>query len=426
MELWVLFGTFGLLLLIGTPVAFCLGVASFATVAYMGIPPVVVFQRLNSGVSVFALMAIPFFIFAGELMVRGDIARRLIAVAGAMVGHMRGGLGQVNIASSVLFGGISGSAAADASAIGGLTIPEMKRRGYGVDYGVNVTVVSSIIALLIPPSHNMIIYSISAGGRLSIADLFTAGILPGLLLALTLMVAAWIVAKQRNYPTETFPGLAMLGRLTINAIPGLLLILIIFGGVRSGVFTASESSCIAAVYALLVTVAVYRTMSWDQFTTAVAAAVRTTAMVLLVIGCAASFGWLLAFLKVPTAMVAAMQGLTDNPILILLLINLILLVLGTFMDMSPLIVITTPIFLPVAAAFGVDPVHFGVILILNLGIGLCTPPVGAVLFVGCAVGRIPVWEVMRTIWPFYGAAFVTLMMVTYIPALSLWLPGVFR
>jgi tripartite ATP-independent transporter DctM subunit len=426
MELWVLFGTFGLLLLIGTPVAFCLGVASFATVAYMGIPPVVVFQRLNSGVSVFALMAIPFFIFAGELMVRGDIARRLIAVAGAMVGHMRGGLGQVNIASSVLFGGISGSAAADASAIGGLTIPEMKRRGYGVDYGVNVTVVSSIIALLIPPSHNMIIYSISAGGRLSIADLFTAGILPGLLLALTLMVAAWIVAKQRNYPTETFPGLAMLGRLTINAIPGLLLILIIFGGVRSGVFTASESSCIAAVYALLVTVAVYRTMSWDQFTASVAAAVRTTAMVLLVIGCAASFGWLLAFLRVPTAMVAAMQGLTDNPILILLLINLILLVLGTFMDMSPLIVITTPIFLPVAAAFGVDPVHFGVILILNLGIGLCTPPVGAVLFVGCAVGRIPVWEVMRTIWPFYGAAFVTLMMVTYIPALSLWLPGVFR
>jgi tripartite ATP-independent transporter DctM subunit len=426
MELWVLFGTFGMLLLIGTPVAFCLGVASFATVAYMGIPPVVVFQRLNSGVSVFALMAIPFFIFAGELMVRGDIARRLIAVAGAMVGHMRGGLGQVNIASSVLFGGISGSAAADASAIGGLTIPEMKRRGYGVDYGVNITVVSSIIALLIPPSHNMIIYSIAAGGRLSIADLFTAGILPGLLLAATLMVAAWIVAKKRNYPTESFPGLAMLGRLTINAIPGLLLILIIFGGVRSGVFTASESSCIAAVYALFVTAAVYRTMSWNQFTAAVAAAVRTTAMVLLVIGCAASFGWLLAFLKVPTAMVAAMQGLTDNPILILLLINVLLLVLGTFMDMSPLIVITTPIFLPVAVAFGVDPVHFGVILILNLGIGLCTPPVGAVLFVGCAVGRIPVWQVMRTIWPFYGAAFVTLMMVTYIPALSLWLPGVFR
>lgn len=426
MELWVLFGTFALLLAIGTPVAFCLGVASFATVLYLELPPVVVFQRLNSGVSVFALMAIPFFIFAGELMVRGDIARRLIAVAGAAVGHLRGGLGQVNIASSVLFGGISGSAAADASAIGGLMIPQMKERGYDVDYGVNVTVTSSIIALMIPPSHNMIIYSISAGGRISIADLFTAGILPGLVLALSLSVAAWFVARRRNYPTEPFPGWSMLGQLFINAIPGLLLIAIIFGGVRSGVFTASESSCIAAVYALLVTVLGYRTMRWGEFVGAVKAAVRTTAMVLLVIGCAASFGWLLAFLKVPAAMIALMQSVSDNPIIVLLLINVILLVLGTFMDMSPLIVITTPIFLPVAAAFGVDPVHFGVILILNLGIGLCTPPVGAVLFVGCAVGRISVWQAVRTIWPFYGAAFATLMMVTYIPALSLWLPALFR
>lgn len=426
MEIWVLFGTFTVLLAIGTPVAFCLGVASFATVVYLGLPPVVVFQRLNSGVSVFALMAIPFFIFAGELMVRGDIARRLIAVAGAAVGHLRGGLGQVNIASSVLFGGISGSAAADASAIGGLMIPQMKARGYDVDYGVNVTVVSSIIALMIPPSHNMIIYSISAGGRISIADLFTAGILPGLVLALSLAVAAWFVARRRAYPTEPFPGWAMLGRLLINAIPGLLLIVIIFAGVRSGVFTASESSCIAAIYALAVTVLGYRTMDFANFVQAVKAAVRTTAMVLLVIGCAAAFGWLLAYLKVPAAMIALMQSVSDNPIVVLLLINVILLILGTFMDMSPLIVITTPIFLPVAAAFGVDPVHFGVILILNLGIGLCTPPVGAVLFVGCAVGRISVWQAVRTIWPFYGAAFATLMLVTYVPALSLWLPAVFR
>lgn len=426
MELWVLFGTFSVLLAIGTPVAFCLGVASFATVLYLGLPPVVVFQRLNSGVSVFALMAIPFFIFAGEIMVRGDIARRLIAVAGAAVGHLRGGLGQVNIASSVLFGGISGSAAADASAIGGLMIPQMKARGYDVDYGVNVTVTSAIIALMIPPSHNMIIYSISAGGRISIADLFTAGILPGLLLAISLSVAAWFVARRRNYPTEPFPGWSMLGQLFINAIPGLLLIAIIFGGVRSGVFTASESSCIAAIYALVVTIIGYRTMNWPEFVGAVKAAVRTTAMVLLVIGCAAAFGWLLAYLRVPAAMIALMQSVSDNPIVILLLINLILLVLGTFMDMSPLIVITTPIFLPVAAAFGVDPVHFGVILVLNLGIGLCTPPVGAVLFVGCAVGKISVWQAVRTIWPFYGAAFATLMLVTYIPALSLWLPSVFH
>ncbi|ODM44853.1 TRAP transporter large permease [Cereibacter johrii] len=426
MELFILFGSFVFLLLIGTPVAFCLGVSSFLTVLYLGLPPVVVFQRLNSGVSVYALMAIPFFIYSGDLMVRGDIARRLVALAGALVGHLRGGLGQVNVVASVMFGGVSGSAAADASAVGGLMVPQMKERGYGVDYAVNLTVVGSIIALMIPPSHNMIIYSIAAGGRISIADLFTAGIIPGLLLALALMVAAYFVARSRGYPTERFPGLRALGAIFVGAVPGLILVALIFGGVRSGIFTASESANIAVVYALLVTILIYRTLTWSEFVHATIGAVRTTAMVLLVIGCAASFGWLLAYLKVPTALVAFMQGLSDNPLVILLLINVALLVLGTFMDMSPLIVITTPIFLPVAQAFGVDPVHFGVILILNLGIGLCTPPVGAVLFVGCAVGRISIWTAMRTIWPFYGAALAVLLLVTYIPALSLWLPAQFR
>jgi tripartite ATP-independent transporter DctM subunit len=426
MELWVLFGSFVFLLLIGTPVAFCLGISSFATVLYLGLPPVVVFQRLNSGVSVFALMAIPFFIYAGDLMVRGDIARRLVALAGALVGHLRGGLGQVNVLASVMFGGVSGSAAADASAVGGLMVPQMKARGYDVDYAVNITVVGSIIALMIPPSHNMIIYSISAGGRISIADLFTAGIIPGLVLALSLMVAAWFVAKRRGYPTEPFPGLKALGNLFVSAVPGLILVAIIFGGVRSGIFTASESSNIAVVYALAITFFVYRTLSWHDFIEATKGAVRTTAMVLMVIGCASSFGWLLAYTRVPGSMVALLKGISDNPIIILLLLNVVLLILGTFMDMSPLIVITTPIFLPVATAFGVDPVHFGVILILNLGIGLCTPPVGAVLFVGCAVGKIPITQAMRTIWPFYGAAFATLMLVTYIPALSLWLPKLFH
>ncbi|MEL5876538.1 TRAP transporter large permease [Cereibacter sphaeroides] len=426
MELFILFGSFVFLLLIGTPVAFCLGVSSFLTVLYLGLPPVVVFQRLNSGVSVYALMAIPFFIYSGDLMVRGDIARRLVALAGALVGHLRGGLGQVNVVASVMFGGVSGSAAADASAVGGLMVPQMKARGYGVDYAVNLTVVGSIIALMIPPSHNMIIYSIAAGGRISIADLFTAGIIPGLLLALGLMVAAYFVARRRGYPTERFPGLRALGAIFVGAVPGLILVALIFGGVRSGIFTASESANIAVVYALLVTILIYRTLTWSEFVHATIGAVRTTAMVLLVIGCAASFGWLLAYLKVPTALVAFMQGLSDNPLVILLLINVALLVLGTFMDMSPLIVITTPIFLPVAQAFGVDPVHFGVILILNLGIGLCTPPVGAVLFVGCAVGRISIWTAMRTIWPFYGAALAVLLLVTYIPALSLWLPAQFR
>ncbi|WP_439499493.1 TRAP transporter large permease [Bosea sp. (in: a-proteobacteria)] len=426
MELWVLFGVFALLLLIGTPVAFCLGIASLATVAYMGLPPVVVFQQMNSGMNAFAMMAIPFFIYAGDLMIRGGIAERLIQMASSLVGHLRGGLGQVNVVTCTLFGGISGSAVADASAVGGLMIPQMVKRGYDADYAVNVTANAAIIALLIPPSHNMIIYSLSAGGNISIADLFTAGIIPGLMLCVALMIAAWAVAVRRGYPREAFPGFAAVGRYVVAALPGILLIFIIFGGVRSGVFTATESSCIAVVYAILITVLVYRQLSWNAFLEATLGAVRTTAMVLLVIGAAGAFGWLMAFLQVPQATIAAMKAVSDNPLVILLMINIILLVLGTFMDMAPMIIICTPIFLPVVKAFGVDPVHFGVILILNAGIGLNTPPVGSVQFVACAIGRVSIGESMRTIWPFYGASVAVLLLVTYVPAISLWLPRVFH
>ncbi|NKK62693.1 TRAP transporter large permease subunit [Rhizobium leguminosarum bv. viciae] len=426
MELWILFGVFTTLMLIGTPIAFCLGVASFATVLYMGLPPLVIFQRLNSGMSVFSLLAIPFFIYAGDLMVRGGIASRIVAFAASLVGHVRGGLGQVNIVTATLFGGISGSAVAEAAAVGGLMIPQMKQRGYGADYAVNVTSMAALIALLLPPSHNMIIYSISAGGKISIADLFTAGVLPGLLLAVALMVTAYIVARSRRYPTEPFPGFVMVAHLLAVALPGLLLIAIIFGGVRSGVFTATESSCIAVLYALLITLLVYRQMSWRDFVHATQGAVRTTAMVLLIIGTAAAFSWLMAFLKVPASLVIWMKSVADDPLTVLLLLNVLMLVLGTFMDMGPTIIICTPIFLPVAQAYGVDPVHFGVIMILNFGIGLNTPPVGAVQFVACAVGKISVWEAMRSIWPFYGAGIVVLGLVTYIPAISLWLPSVFK
>ena len=250
-------------MLIGTPIAFCLGIASFATILYMGLPPLVIFQQMNSGMSVFTLLAIPFFIYAGDLMVRGGIAQRIVAFAGSLVGHLRGGLGQVNIAASTLFGGISGSAVAEAAAVGGLMIPQMKARGYGADYAVNVTSMAALIALLLPPSHNMIIYSISAGGKISIADLFTAGIIPGLLLAASLMVTAYFVARKRGYPTEPFPGFRKVGYFLVVALPGLLLIAIIFGGVRSGIFTATESSCIAVFYALLVTLIVYRSAELD-------------------------------------------------------------------------------------------------------------------------------------------------------------------
>ncbi len=426
MAITILFGVFALLLLIGTPVAFCLGLASLATVLYLDLPPVVVFQQLNSGMNAFSMLAIPFFIFAGDLMMRGGIADRLIGMAASLVGHLRGGLGQVNVVASTLFGGISGSAVADASAIGGIMIPQMARHGYAKDYAVNVTVNSAIIALMIPPSHNMIIYSLSAGGTISIADLFTAGIMPGILLAAAMMITAYVVARRRGYPAGTFPGWYGVLRAVVAAIPGIMLIGIIFGGVRSGIFTATESSCIAVIYALLVTTLVYREMKWPDFVEATLGAVRTTAMVLLVIGTAASFGWLMAFLQVPKATIEMMQAISSNPYVILLLINIILLILGTFMDMAPMIIICTPIFLPLVKAFGIDPVHFGVILILNAGIGLNTPPVGSVLFVGCAVGKITIGEAMKTIWPFFGASIAVLMIVTYVPAVSLWLPALFR
>ncbi|RRN69647.1 TRAP transporter large permease [Agrobacterium deltaense] len=422
----ILFGVFTLLMLIGTPIAFCLGIASFATVLYLGLPPIVVFQQMNSGMNVFAMMAIPFFIFAGDLMVRGGIAHRLIRFAAGLVGHLRGGLGQVNIVASTLFGGISGSAVADASAVGGLMIPQMAKRGYDRDYAVNVTVNAAIIALMIPPSHNMILYSIAAGGNVSVADLFTAGIVPGFLLAAALMVTAYIVARRKGYPSEPFPGFSKLMHYLLASFPGILLIGIIFGGVRSGIFTATESSCIAVLYAFLVAMLVYRELDWSGFVEAVMGAVRTTAMVLLVIGTAASFGWLMAFLQVQTLMIAAISAISDNPIIVLLVINVILLLLGTFMDMAPMVIISTPVLLPVVKAFGIDPVHFGVVMILNAGIGLNTPPVGTVLFVGCAVGGISIREAMRTIWPFFGASIAVLLAVTYIPSLSLWLPSLFR
>jgi tripartite ATP-independent transporter DctM subunit len=426
MELTVLLGSFLLLLLIGTPVAFALGAATLAAVVYMDLPPVVVVQQLASGMNVFSMLAIPFFIFAGDLMLRGQIADRLVNLAAAMVGHLRGGLGQVNIVAATLFGGVSGSAVADASAVGGVMIPQMKARGYAPDYAVNITANAALIDLLIPPSHNMILYVIAAGGAISVADLFTAGIVPGIVMMLSLMVVAWLVAVKRGYPREAFPGWGVLLRLLAAATPGLMLIVIIFAGVRSGIFTATESACVAVIYALLVTILVYRSLSWEGFLEAVGGAARTTGMVMLIIGTASAFGWLMALLQVPAQTVALMRGITEDPLLTLLIINIVLLVLGTFMDMAPLIMIGTPIFLPVVKALGMDPVQFGIVLIVNLGIGTITPPVGPVLFVACAVGKVSMWEATKTSAPFYTAMVIVLLLVTYVPALSLWLPAMFR
>ena len=423
MELAILIGVLVALLLIGVPVAFALGAASLVTFYMLDIPLIVGFQRMAASMNIFALMAIPFFVFAGDLMHRAGIAERLIRVADAALGRTRGGLGQVDVGASMMFGAVSGSAIASVSAIGSTLGPMMKEKGYDSDYVVNVSATSAITGLLIPPSHNMIIYAAAAGVSISLADLFLAGVIPGVLTGLLLMIAAYFVAVKRNYPRGSFPGWRAFAMAFVGAIPGLLAAAIIVVGVLSGVFTPTESAGIAVVYTILVALFVYRSLTWERFIAATTASVRTTAMVMIVIGAAGAFGWLLALLQAPTQLADLLRGITENPLLLLLLINIVLLLLGTFMDMAPLIIITTPIFLPMATQLGMDPVQFGIMLLLNLGIGLVTPPVGAVLFVGCAIGKIPIEQTVRTIWPFYGALIVALAAVIYIPGLSLWLPG---
>ncbi|KIC47244.1 C4-dicarboxylate ABC transporter permease [Ruegeria sp. ANG-S4] len=423
MGILLLLGVFALCVLIGTPVAFALGIAAISAFWFEGLPLMIGFQRIVSGINVFSLMAIPFFIFAGELMFHGGIAMRLVRFASAAVGAVRGGLGIVNVFSSMLFGGISGSAIADISALGSILVPVMKEKGYDADYAVNVTVTSSIAGIIIPPSHNMIIFAIAAGGGISISKLFLAGVVPGVLMCLCLAVAAYLVAVRRGYKAEKFPGWQALALSFFSAIPGLLTAVIIVGGVLSGIFTVTESGAFGAIYAFVVTLIVYRSITWENFCIAVASAVRTTAMVMILIACAGAFAYMLTFYRVPDKTVDLLTGLTENPILILLMINAVLLLLGMIMDMAALILICTPIFLPVANSLGIDPLQFGMILLVNLGLGLCTPPVGSCLFVGCAVGKLPMEKAVRTIWPFYLAILLALMLITFVPAISLTLPG---
>ncbi|ATW03535.1 C4-dicarboxylate ABC transporter permease [Sphingorhabdus sp. YGSMI21] len=423
MELFILLGVLLLMLALGVPVAFALLTASAAALLALDIPLAVSLQRMVAGISVFSLMAIPFFIFAGDLMYRSGIAGRLVDIAEASLGRARGGLGQVNIGASMLFGAVSGSAIANVSAMGSTISPLMEKRGYDRDYAANVNITAAIVGLLIPPSHNMIIYAAASGTGVSIGDLFLAGIIPGIVTGAMLMVVAWLVATKRGYPAGIFPGWRPFLRAVTFAFPGLLTAVIIIGGILSGIFTATESSAVAVLYTIMVGVLVYRTIGYRKFVESAMSSVRITSMVLLIIGAAGSFGYVLAILEVPSDLAGLINAATDNPILVLLIINVILLLLGTFMDMSPLIVITTPIFLPIVSALGIDPVHFGVIMMLNLGIGLVTPPVGSVLFVGAAVGKISVEETIRTIWPFYLTLIVALMMISYIPSLSMALPN---
>lgn len=425
MEILILFGVLFLLLAIGVPVAFSLLGATLAIFLVIDIPEIVAVQRMAAGVSVFTLMAIPFFIFAGDLMYRSGIADRMVQVADAALGRITGGLGLVNVGASMMFGAVSGSPIASASAIGSTMIPLMEKKGYPSDYAVNVTVTAAIVGLLIPPSHNMIVYAAASGVGVSIGDLFLAGIIPGILTGTMLMLTTWIVARRHKLPRGIFPGWRTFFKAAIYAIPGLMTAVIIMGGILSGIFTPTESSAIAVIYTILVGAFVYRSLGMKAFFEAAQKSVRTASMVLFIIAAATGFGFALALLEVPTQLATLIGLMTDNPIMTLLIINIMLLVLGTFMDMAPLIVITTPIFLPVAMSVGIDPVHFGIILMINLGIGLVTPPVGSVLFVGSAVGKVPVSKLVKTIWPFYFTLVIALLLISYIPALSMALPNAF-
>ncbi|ORC34713.1 hypothetical protein B4O97_12280 [Marispirochaeta aestuarii] len=420
----LLLGIFGVLLVLRVSITFTLACASIVTALYLNIPLMAIIQRMVQGVNSFSLLAIPFFILAGEIMGQGGISRRLIQFSNLLIGRLRGGLAQVNVLASMFFGGISGSAVADVSSIGTIMIPMMKQKGYDADYSTAVTVTSACQGIIIPPSHNMIIYSLAAGG-VSIGRLFLGGFIPGVLLGVALMIISWIIAVKRNYPKEERYSLKEALIITKDALLGLLTAVIIIGGVISGVFTATESAAIAVVYAFIITFFVYKEIKLSEFKRILYSSLKTLAMVMSLIAAASAFGYLMAYLKIPAKATEALLGITQNKVALLLLINLLLLLLGMIMDMAPLILITTPILYPVVVgALGMNPVHFGIMLMLNLGIGLCTPPVGSALFVGCAVGRVSMEEATKAMLPFYIMMIIVLLMVTFLPDLVMLVPNV--
>ncbi|MDH4288416.1 MAG: TRAP transporter large permease [Aquincola sp.] len=424
MDAFVLLGSFVLLMAIGMPIAYALGLASLVGALWIDVPLDAVMIQLAAGVNKFSLLAIPFFVLAGAIMAEGGMARRLVAFAGVLVGFVRGGLSLVNIMASTFFGAISGSSVADTASIGSVLIPEMEKRGYPREFATAVTCSGSVQAILIPPSHNAVIYSLAAGGTVSIAALFVAGVLPGLLMGLTLAALCLMIARKKNYPKGEVIPLRQALKICVDALWGMMTMVIILGGILSGVFTANESASIAVVWAFGVTMFVYRDYKWRDLPKLVHRTVKTVTIVMILIGFAACFGYLMTLMQIPLKVTTFFTSLSDNKYVILLLINIMLLLLGTLMDMAPLILILTPILLPMVKLLGVDPVHFGMIMMVNLGMGLITPPVGSVLFVGSAIAKLKIGVVARAMTPFYVALFIVLMMVTYVPWLSVWLPRV--
>ena len=416
---WLLVGGFITLVCLRVPVMFAIGFSTVVTILYLDIPIVMMISQIIRGLNSFSLMAIPFFILAGEIMGTGGISDRLVRLSKSMVGQFRGGLAHVNCLGSMFFGGISGSPAADVSSIGAILIDMMERDGYDTDFSTGVTMASSIQGLLIPPSHNMIIYAMAAGGSVSIAKLFMGGLVPGIMLGLILMVFSYFVSVKRNYPKGDAFNFRFFLSSAKESVLGLLTIVIILVGVLTGVFTATESAAIAVLWAIIVTFFVYREIPLSAIWGILEKALYTLARIMAIIGISSAFGWVLAYLKIPNAIVTSITGVTDNPIVIMILMNVILLFLGMIMDMSSLIIIATPILLPIATSIGIDPVHFGVIMMLNLGIGLITPPVGGVLFVCSGITNLPMERLTKAMIPFYAVLLFGLILITYVPAISM-------
>jgi len=420
----VLLFTLAVLLAVGMPVAFAVGLSAVAGALWIDLPLEALMIQITSGVNKFTLLAIPFFILAGAIMAEGGIARRLVNFAYIFVGFIRGGLSLVNIVASTFFGAISGSSVADTASIGSVMIPEMEKKGYPRDYAAAVTASGSVQAILIPPSHNSVIYSLAAGGTVSIATLFIAGVLPGLLLGVCLMIMCLGFAHKRGYPKGDRIPFKQALKIFFDALWGLFTVVIILGGILSGIFTATESAAVACLWAFFVTMFIYRDYKWSELPKLMCRTVKTVTIVMILIGFAAAFGAVMTYMQLPERITGFFTSLSDNKYVILMYLNVMLLLIGTLMDMAPIILILTPVLLPVTNALGIDPVHFGMIMMVNLGIGLITPPVGSVLFVASAVSKQRIETVMRAMLPFYAMLLVVLGMVTYIPAISLWLPGV--
>jgi len=420
----VLLGSFLLMIFLRFPVAYAVGIASVLCLLVQGMKLSNLCQYMVKGISSFSLMAVPFFITMGVLMGSGGISEKLIALADACVGWMTGGMAMVNIVASYFFGGISGSASADTASIGSIMIPMMVEQGYDDDFATAVTITSSCEGLLVPPSHNMVIYAMSAGG-ISVGALFLAGYLPGALLAVTLMIGSYIISKRRKYPKGdkfSFKNLIKQFGVSIWALAAVLVVVV---GVVGGVFTATESAAIAVIYSLLVSVFVYKGLDWKGVWKALDDCINTLSIVLILISTSSVFGYCLTLLHVPDKAANAITGVTTNPYILALLLNLILLVLGCIMDMAPIILIATPILLPIATSIGIDPVQFGIMMVLNCGIGLLTPPVGAVLFIGSAVGHVKMERVVKATLPFYVCMIIALLLITFVPEISMALPTLF-